>query len=173
MRPVVLWLTAITLTGVGVAVTGPAAARARSSARTQAARLEQVDGLLKRISHHREQVPPWATTVSTEASLPERLAAAVSSAGLPSKVLSSVSPGPEEKVPGDLHAIRQRASVSLGSLTLPELGRLLETWRASEPAWVVTGIDLGAETKAKADPGMDLPLRVALTLERVAIGESP
>ena len=175
MRLVVLWSIAMVLTLAAVVATAPSAVRARAHAVMQSARVAQVDGLVQRISARRTTSPAWAARDSG-ASLPERLATAVAAAGLPANVLVSVSPGAEEQLSAEPPLRRQKATVLLGGLTLPQLAKVLDQWRTAEPAWVVSAIEIApekADSKSKAEPGADLPLRTTLGIERVAPGEQP
>lgn len=104
--------------------------------------------------------------------LVSRMTAVLASCGLPSQTLVSVLPETPVELPSPsgLTRTRQVARVSLDKLTLPALGRVLDTWRSAEPAWVITAIDLSAVPVAKAPaPGEDrqLRLRATLTLEAV------
>lgn len=173
MNPVMLWIGSVVIGGTVVALTVPAALRARSEASVQAGRLAQVRVLVQRVTEREAHATFKPEKDDSRASLPERLSDAVAAAGLPKGVLVSVSPGQQEAIDAPEPMLRQHASVSVGNLTLPELGRLLERWRAAEPAWVVAGIDVAPESKNKAEPGADLPLRANLSLERLAAGEAP
>src|SRR5690606_2866944 len=101
--------------------------------------------------------------------LAERTAGALADAGLPGSALQGVSP--ESQVGGDRSGgvSRRRATLTLAT-TLPQLGRFLGAWRAREPAWTVTGIDLAPEARGEAAPGSDLPIRAVLTIESIAFG---
>lgn len=113
-----------------------------------------------------------ATLPRSSGDLTSRMTAVLASCGLPSSTLGSVLPEPPVELPSPrgLARTRQVARVSLEKLTLPALGRVLDTWRAAEPAWAITAIDLAAVQAAKAPaPGEDrqLRLRATLTLEAV------
>lgn len=113
-----------------------------------------------------------ATLPRSSGDLTSRMTAVLASCGLPSQTLGSVLPEPPIELPraSGLTRTRQIARVSLERLTLPSLGRVLDTWRSAEPAWVITAIDLSAVPVAKAPaPGEDrqLRLRATLTLEAV------
>ncbi|CAG0964974.1 hypothetical protein GPROT1_01104 [Gammaproteobacteria bacterium] len=113
-----------------------------------------------------------ATLPRSSGDLASRMTAVLASCGLPSSALGSVLPEPPVELPSPsgVHRTRQVARVSLERLTLPALGRILDTWRSAEPAWAITAIDLSAAPLAKAlAPGEDrqLRLRATLTLEAV------
>ncbi|MCC6228411.1 MAG: hypothetical protein IT432_04205 [Phycisphaerales bacterium] len=113
-----------------------------------------------------------ATLPRSSGDLASRMTAVLASCGLHSSTLGSVLPEPPVELPsaGGVHRTRQIARVSLEKLTLPALGRILDTWRSAEPAWAITAIDLSAAPGTKAlAPGEDrqLRLRATLTLEAV------
>lgn len=112
-----------------------------------------------------------ATLPRSSGDLASRMTAVVASCGLPSSTLGSVLPEQPIEFPSPgVHRTRQVARVSLEKLTLPVLGRVLDTWRSAEPAWAITAIDLWAAPVIKAlAPGEDrqLRLRATLTLEAV------
>jgi hypothetical protein len=73
---------------------------------------------------------------------------------------------------------RRRAVLTLGSITLPQLGRLLAAWREREPEWIVTSIDatpLQISDKpergggVQVAPGGDIPARVVIAIERWSV----
>src|SRR5262249_52850946 len=105
------------------------------------------------------------TSVKRQASgLAPRVGAALSRCGLPASCLSSLSPETAAVVnDGSSRLRRQRATLALGSITLPQLGSFLNTWRTAEPDWSVTSIDLSPTPAAQnASTGGDLPLRAVL-----------
>jgi len=113
-----------------------------------------------------------ATLPRSSGDLTSRMTAVLASCGLPSSTLGSVLPEPPVELPSPSGVARTRqvARVSLEKLTLPALGRVLDTWRAAEPAWAITAIDLAAVQAAKplaAGGDRQLRLRATLTLEAV------
>jgi hypothetical protein len=113
-----------------------------------------------------------ATLPRSSGDLTSRMTAVLGSCGLPSATIASVLPEPPVELASQRGVTRTRqvARVSLEKLTLPALGRVLDTWRAAEPAWAITAIDLAAAQAAKPPaPGEDrqLRLRANLTLEAV------
>ncbi len=113
-----------------------------------------------------------ATLPRSSGDLASRMTAVLASCGLASSTLGSVLPEPPVELPsaGGVHRTRQVARVSLEKLTLPTLGRVLDTWRSVEPAWAITAIDLSAAPVTKAvAPGEDrqLRLRATFTLEAI------
>ena len=71
---------------------------------------------------------------------------------------------------------RQRATLTLTPITLPQVGSFLEAWRSAEPRWTIASIDLspsgksnnlsqrGTQGSALTD-STDLALRAVLVLE--------
>lgn len=114
-----------------------------------------------------------ATVASSDPTSTQTLAARVadvmSASGLPRTALESLSPESERITPGASgpSVSRRSASLTLASVTLPDLGRFLDAWRQREPAWTVTSVDLKPARDTSATG--DLPLRVVLTLERLDI----
>ncbi len=104
--------------------------------------------------------------------LTSRMTAVLASCGLPSSTLGSVLPEPPVELPSPSGVMRTRqvARVSLEKLTLPALGRVLDTWRSAEPAWAITAIDLSASPVIKTPaPGDDRHLRLRATLTLKAV----
>ncbi|MFO0836558.1 MAG: hypothetical protein U0638_16700 [Phycisphaerales bacterium] len=113
-----------------------------------------------------------ATLPRSSGDLTSRMTTVLASCGLPSATIASVLPEPPVGLASQRGVTRTRqvARVSLEKLTLPALGRVLDTWRAAEPAWAITAIDLAAVQAAKPPaPGEDrqLRLRATLTLEAI------
>lgn len=114
-----------------------------------------------------------ATVVSSDQTSTQTLAARVadvmSASGLPRTALESLSPESERVTPASAgpSVSRRSATLTLTSVTLPDLGRFLDAWRQREPAWTITSIDLKPARDTAATG--DLPLRVVLTLERMDI----
>lgn len=113
-----------------------------------------------------------ATLPRSSGDLASRMTAVLTSCGLSSQTLASVLPEPPVELPSPSGVNRTRhvARVSLEKLTLPTLGRVLDTWRSAEPAWAITAIDLSATPVSKAPaPGDDRQLRLRATLTLDAI----
>jgi hypothetical protein len=102
---------------------------------------------------------------SAAAELPARVTGVLASCGLPASTLTSLTTSSSGEGAG---LERRQASVSL-QVTLPQLGRFLESWRAAEPAWVVSSVDLSPSGPAPAAGG-DLQLQVLLTMEALVFG---
>lgn len=106
---------------------------------------------------------------TTTQTLAARVADVMSASGLARTALESLSPESERVTPGASGppVSRRSATLTLASVTLPDLGRFLDVWRQRELTWTVTSVDL-KPTRDTAATG-DLPLRVVLTLERLDI----
>jgi hypothetical protein len=173
MRLAALWCITSAVTLAALLATLPRAIGARSNAAAHALQVRQVDSLIRRIALRKSSSPAWAEAEVAGGSLPERLASAVASAGLRAEVLATVAPGGDEPVAAEPSLRRQRASVALEGLTLPQFASFLAEWRRAEPAWVTTGIELAPEFSKSPEPGSDLPLRATLTLERLTPVDQP
>jgi hypothetical protein len=127
-----------------------------------------------------KSLPAWARLLQTpdnEPALAQRFTAAATSAGVPPASVEAFTPAPSAVIdiaPGPKHGpkiVRARATASLTSVTLPLLGRLLDSWRTAAPGWTVTQIEITplrlAPAEAARYAGSDLPLRVSLTVERL------
>lgn len=99
--------------------------------------------------------------------LAARVADVMSASALPRGSLESLSPETARATPGAASLPRRSATLTLGSVTLPDLGRFLSTWREREPTWTIIALDLKPR-RDNTSTG-DLPLRVVLTLERMDI----
>lgn len=102
----------------------------------------------------------------SEGGLASKVSAALLRAGLTASTLQSLSPEANTPVNGEPRLSRQRATLTLQGLSLPQVGAFLDAWRGEEPDWVVAGIDLSpASGRDAGSIGSDLPLRVSLTIE--------
>ncbi len=102
------------------------------------------------------------------ASLATRVSGVLSAAGLSQSNLAGLSPESTAQRSDAGTALRRRATLTLQSLTLRDLGRFIGEWKAREPAWAVTSIDLAPVTSSKPAPGADLPIRVVLVVETLS-----
>jgi hypothetical protein len=101
-------------------------------------------------------------------SLATRVSGVLSAAGLSQSNLAGLSPESTAQRSDAGTALRRRATLTLQSLTLRDLGRFIGEWKAREPAWAVTSIDLAPVTNSKPAPGADLPIRVVLVVETLS-----
>lgn len=156
-------------------MTGSRAANARAAARDSRRELTTVSRQateLIRLRHGTRNFP-----VKPEAGLSARVAAAMASAGLAGSVFQNLSPEAQSAITGvaGTKLIRQRATLTLADLSLPQVGKFLDAWRTTEPDWVVSGIDLSpiSSGSAPATLGTDLPLRAVITVEGVFTNATP
>ena len=107
------------------------------------------------------------------AGLAPRITATLARGGSSASCLASFMPD-AQVVSAEVAGLkRQRAGLTLASLTLPQLGAFLDEWRRAEPAWTVTAIDVSPSGSAAATPGGDLPLRITMTIETVFAEADP
>jgi type II secretory pathway component PulM len=144
---------------IGCATALAWSARLALTARAEANRAEfalrRVEGQARELVTLRAKVPaPHAPG----AGLAARVSATLARCGLPAAALASLSPG---SVIGQ----RQQATLTLGAVTLPQVGSFLDAWRAAEPEWAVASIDLSPVQSGAATPGADLPLRAVIGIE--------
>ncbi|GMV25103.1 MAG: hypothetical protein AMXMBFR58_11340 [Phycisphaerae bacterium] len=128
--------------------------------------------------------PGFAASDAPSEDLTRRVSRVISAAGLASSVLSNVSPDSDQpagsaKSPGGTPLyLRRSARLTLDGVTLPQLGRFLEAWRAAEPGWIVTSIDLSAASGTSggsrikspengSTTGRDRHLRALLAVEAI------
>lgn len=124
-------------------------------------------------------LPPWAMQAPTQGLAP-RVSDSLATCGLPPTVMQNLVSQPGVSVNGTTGAAikRRTASVTLSPLTLPELGRFLESWHAREPGWIVAAIDLTPLTAASpatenAGPGDAAALvRAVLSIEALYVEQT-
>jgi hypothetical protein len=152
---------------------GSKAAHARHRALAAMDEFRQVSRDLQELAELITRLGPRLAAASTQP-LSNRLSAAAAQAGLPSSCVSSVSPEAQSSATAGNGArvVQRRAAVTLGSLTLPQFGKLLEQWRNANTDWVITAIDINPASTPPPAAGGDLPLSIGLTLESVAIAET-
>jgi len=169
-RTIVLWFVAVVLSGGALAFTGAIAAAAGTDARRAAADLRRLQSQAQELAvlHAAAASAPARPTAGS--GLAARLASTLAAARLPATALAGVNPESATIHTGQDQSTlrRQRATVNLAGLTLPQLGSLLAAWRSAEPGWTVTRIDIAPLTGAPSPgsgPGGDSPLRIGLSLE--------
>ncbi len=140
------------------------AARARiASLRTVAAQVEEMEELRAMIADRRTGVRPDAGMVG-------QLSTALGKAGISTARLAEVAPEPETILSGGTAASgaelrRQAVRLTLQPVSLPEIGRFVRVWRADQPEWTISGIEI---TRAgPAEVGIEPRLRCLLTLSAV------
>jgi hypothetical protein len=174
MRPTVyIWIVAVGLAGAAVAVTAPGAARARHNAVVAQASLRDAAHSAELIATLRAQAPD-ATAGDAHGGLTPRVTTALERAGLPVGALASLSPESESQVVSQtgVRVSRRRATLTLAGVTLPAIGRFLDAWRAAQPAWTPSSIDVAPAGGQAPEAGGDLPLRVVIVIESVAVRQT-
>lgn len=169
---VALSCATVAISFVLVGLPGIRYCQARAEATEERSRLALVSRQTSELSALRSSAPSWTLRPRPATGLTPRIGAALSAAGLPASAISSLSPESESPVgDADLKARRTRAVLTLASVTLPQLGSFLKSWRSLEPHWVVSSLDLSLEAgHAKAqETGGDLPLRVVIGLETLFV----
>lgn len=159
--PAALWTIAAGASLAVAAWSGARALGARAEAVGARAALAHVVAEAGELAALRSDAPD-VTDARPASELPARVTAVLATCGLPASAVQNFSAEPSRRDAREgVH--RERASLVLGQVTLPQAGRFLAAWRDAEPGWVVTSIDLspGGTTPG----GGDLPLRALLTLE--------
>lgn len=171
MSAVYVWIGAVGLAGAAVAVIAPGAARARHDAVVAQASLRDAARNAELIATTRTQVPDAPTDDPSRGGLTPRVTAALERAGLPVGALGSLSPEAESQVASQagIHVSRRRATLTLTGVTLPGVGRFLDAWRAAEPAWTPTSIDISPAGGQAPEAGGDLSLRAVIVIESLAV----
>lgn len=154
--------------------------RAESAAREAERRAGQLGAAAAEIDTLHAGLPAWATSSASESdTLAKRAGQVVASAGLPASALSSFATQSEltgTPTASGSRIERRKANMVLTGVTLPQLGSFLNAWRSREPEWVVAGIDVSPDGLSSASrvsaAGGDLPLRVVLTAESLALRRS-
>ncbi len=168
---IVLWLGVAAILGLALGAAGPRAARARQEAADASA-------LLSTAAHHAERIAALrsldigvAADEPSRGGLTERVTGALQRAGLPTGTLASLSPEAEtpDAGQGGARVVRRRATLTLSGVTLPQVGRFLEAWRSTEPAWTPASIDLSPMGGKAPEAGGDLPLRAAVAIEALTL----
>lgn len=163
---VFFWLTSGTFSGLAFLLAGHAAVGHYRHLADERSRLRIVRGYATTIvsmpTGTRQSVGSHASTVT----LAERVAAVLAQAGLTHRTLEELSPESSISMSDDTIETRQ-ATMTLTTITLPELGRFLESWLIDEPAWKMAAIDLTPLAGEDALPGSDLPVRAVLKVSSI------
>jgi hypothetical protein len=169
-RTVPAWIAVVALSAGAVALAGQRAAASHAAASRAHAELGRMASQARELrSLHAAASPENAKATSGLAS---RVGTALSHAGLPASCLSSLSPEAQSVRAIDVGrpgVRRQRATLVLTSLTLPQLGAFFRTWRDDEPAWSITGVEVAAAQGPPPPTGGDLPLRAVVVLESFVV----
>lgn len=187
---IAITVAAAALIGV-LLVHGPRLAHAGRIAEREVARFQQVSAEARELvalrSAHTSRHGSSAAADAPPPKLSPAITTALASSGLPAQTLASLSPesATRERIDGAgtlnspfTSLIRRRATLVLTPLTLPQLGRFLDTWRkqgapeasgaVGEP-WVISRIDVEPRRDGQPTPGADLPLRATLVMESVSL----
>jgi hypothetical protein len=170
------WVVVLGASAVGVSVSGRGYLSARSSATLE---LERAGGIVRQVAELEAARPvaaQWRERRRPTSGLAANLGQTLSACGIAPGALVNVSPQPESPVESAANANadlrRQRAALTLYPVTLPQLGAFLESWRAREPYWTVTTIDLSPDAAAKLPGGGDIPLRAVMNMEAVYLADA-
>jgi hypothetical protein len=168
------WIAVLALSAGAVALAGQRAAASRAAAGREQAELGRVAAQARELRSLRAAAASPESAKATSG-LASRVGTALSRAGLPASCLSSLSPEAQsvQAIDGSRPGVRrQRATLVLTSLTLPQLGSFLQTWRADEPAWTITGVEVAAAQGPPPPTGGDMPLRAVLSMECI-VADAP
>ena len=172
-----LRLAAIAAGALGAAWLSTQAASA-SAARARRD-LETASSLAARLATMESQLPAWAKAGSTAGereTVAQTTARILSEVGLPPSALNSLSPESTTAIGGSnlpeaSRPQRVRHTATIEPVTLAQLGRLLDKWRAARPQWTVTSIEMTPLRDPDGKSGRKgAPLRVALSVESVRPG---
>lgn len=105
---------------------------------------------------------------SNSLTLAARVSGVLAASGLGQSCLAGLSPESVVQRSEAGTALRVRATLTLQSVTLPQVGRFIAEWRSRHPAWTLTSIDLAPDAGAKITPGSDLLIRAVLVVESIA-----
>lgn len=166
-----IWIGAVGLAGAAVAVTAPGAARAKHDAMVAQASLHDAARNAEIIATMLARAPDAPADDPSRGGLTPRVTAALERAGLPVGVLGSLSPEAESQVASQagVRVTCRRATLTLSGVTLPSVGRFLDAWRAAEPAWTPTSIDVSPAGGQAPEAGGDLPLRAVVVIESITV----
>jgi hypothetical protein len=163
-----LWILVIAASAGVLIVGGSRAARAHAESAESRRELISVTHQASELARLRRGGRDFPNR--PEGGLAAKVASAMSRAGLASSILQSLSPEAQSAISGEAGAriFRQRATLTLAGLSLPQVGKLLDAWRTAEPDWLVSSIDLTPITsKDSPSIGTDLPLRAVIAIEGV------
>jgi hypothetical protein len=198
-RIIMAWI--LTLTACAGAL-APSMSRAQASAaeaRRWLGEYRRDLGAARQLLEQRASLPGcvWAPYAEESVrTLTARWQRIMPAAGLDPQCLVALSPLGRELVgAGGSGARIERSAVTIGNVTLPRLGALLEAWRRAEPCWRIAAIEIvpepgdrkpaapapggpegdggGPEGAGGAGAGGERPLRVVLTIESIVLAISP
>jgi hypothetical protein len=170
------WVVVLAGGAVAAGVSARDYISARSSAALERERATTIVRQVADLEAARPVAAQWRQRRRPASGLAANLGQTLSACGIAPTALVNVSPQPESPLESasstnaDLR--RQRAALTLYPVTLPQLGAFLEAWRAREPYWTVTTIDVSPDAAAKLPGGGDLPLRVVMNMEAVYLADA-
>ncbi|MBX3378385.1 MAG: hypothetical protein KF678_15430 [Phycisphaeraceae bacterium] len=163
---VCLWSLSILASAAILMVTGTCAATARAAARDARHSLRTASEQATELVRLRQGRHEFSERLA--GGLASKVAGAMASAGLATASLQSLSPEAQAAISGQTKLSRQRATLTLSNVSLPQVGTFLNAWRSAEPDWIISGIDLTPITSKDAPSiGSDLPLRAVISFEGV------
>jgi hypothetical protein len=174
---------------LGVAWSGHRAWEARSMLERSEKRLATVSGQLREVTELRTRPSRVSRSSLPASGMVGEVTAVLTRAGVPSSVMTSLTPGQESLLSGPgsgshgstngSEEVRRRSQrLVLEPVTLPAMGRFLDCWRKAHPEWIVsslevTPLDTGLGSRAdnaQASSGTTLtPVRVSLALESTVL----
>lgn len=171
---ITLWALTAAASLAGPLVAWRAHAAAQRTATAITAGLASLQRQAEEATQLRAASPRTITGPRDDTALSPRLAQSLAAADLPPSTLASVTPHSETvTTPDSRKAVRRKAAVTLTPITLPQLGAFLESWRTTEPGWLVSSIEVSPDAASTAAPGADLPLRATLSLESLFATDPP
>ncbi|MBX3378330.1 MAG: hypothetical protein KF678_15145 [Phycisphaeraceae bacterium] len=170
-----LWMAVIIASSAILIATSNRASRAHAASKQARAELRTISQQAAELTSLRESRTDFPERPAGDSALASRISAAMARAGLVSNILQSLSPEARSPSAGDSRLTRQRATLTLANLSLPQVGKFLDAWRTAEPDWIVSAIDLIPMTSTRDTPsiGTDLPLRAVITIEGVFKDPAP
>ncbi len=170
-RGYIAWAVVVMAALAGPAVAWRALGAAQTSADAELRRLGSIRDKAGELRALRAAHSGPTAGAAGRGALAARVSRALASAGVPASALASFSPQsqPVSHAPGGVLS-RHSAAVVLAPITLPRLGSFLAAWRAAEPGWTISSIEVSPESApAGAAPGADLPLRASMIFESVSV----
>lgn len=165
-----IWIAAAAVLLLMLGFSLPASLAARSQAHSAGLQLTSTARDAEAIRTLKSSMPPESSD-EPAGGLTQRISASLARTGLPAAALAGLSPEAESPLvtqPG-VRAARRRTTLTLAGIALPQIGRFLDDWRTTEPAWIPVSIDLAPMGGKPPEAGGDLPLRGVIVLEFTSI----
>lgn len=161
-----------TLFAAALVVTGVMLVRtlaARRHAVAAGAHIANVSDTLRTLHQLQAAVRSGSSGKKPAPGLTGQVSDALAQAGVPVTAMTSLAPEAETEVSrtGDVARVRHGARLGLEPVTLPQVGRFLQSWRSAHPEWTIISMQLTPLPSRQpqvsgATPG---PLRVNLVLQ--------